>query len=149
MRGIVQRVSQARVVVQGSTIGEISCGLLIYVAVGREDSSKDVAYLVDKVRHVRIFCDEAGRMNRDVVQAGGAVLVVSAFTVHADVRKGRRPSFERAAPREEAVTIYEQFCNQLAASGVQVERGSYGEEMEVHSVNDGPVCILLDSLRSF
>lgn len=149
MRGVVQRVSQASVVADGSTIGEIHHGLLIYLAVGRDDSARDVAYLVDKVRHMRVFCDEAGRMNRDVVQAGGAVLVVSAFTVQADARKGRRPRFERAAPREEAIATYEQFCTQLAESGVQVERGSYGEEMKVHSVNNGPVCILLDSLRIF
>ncbi|RME38548.1 MAG: D-tyrosyl-tRNA(Tyr) deacylase [Planctomycetota bacterium] len=149
MRAVVQRVSSASVSVGEHVAGRIEAGLLVYLGVACEDEVDDAAYLAEKVRYLRIFPDDEGRMNRDVVAAGGAVLVVSAFTVQADARKGRRPTFEGAAPRAEAVSLYERFCETLADLGVSVARGAYGEDMAVHSVNAGPVCILLDSRRAF
>ncbi len=149
MRAVVQRVSEASVEVEGGVCGAIAHGLLVYLGVDHDDGDADVAYLADKVRHLRIFRDEAGRMNLDVVQAKGKVLVVSAFTVQADARRGRRPSFESAAPPDHAVVLYELFCDALSGSGVHVERGSFGAYMNIKSVNAGPVCILLDSRRVF
>ena len=149
MRAVVQRVSEASVEVDGGVRGFTGGGLLVYLGVDREDGESDVSYLADKVRHLRVFPDDADRMNLDVVQAGGKVLVVSAFTVQADARRGRRPSFEPAAPPDRAIVCYEQFCQALARSGVSVERGSFGDDMNVTSVNAGPVCILLDSRRVF
>jgi D-tyrosyl-tRNA(Tyr) deacylase len=149
MRAVVQRVGEASVVADDAVCGSVGEGLLVYLGVGREDTPEDVAYLADKVRHLRVFPDEADRMNLDVSQAGGKVLVVSAFTVQADARRGRRPAFEAAASREQAVSLYEQFCDALSGTGVHVERGSFGDYMEVKSANAGPVCILLDSQRVF
>lgn len=147
MRAAVQRVSEAAVEVDGTTCGSIPSGLLVYVGVAPDDGENDVAYLVDKVRHLRIFCDDSDRMNLDVVQAGGQVLVVSAFTLQADARKGRRPSFDSAADPKHALALYERFCESLLDTGVQVECGSFGDFMNVSSVNDGPICILLDSRK--
>ena len=149
MRAVVQRVSEASVEVSGGVCGAIREGLLVYLAVDHEDGEADISYLADKVRHLRIFPDENDRMNLDVVVAGGEVLVVSAFTVHADARRGRRPTFESAAPQDRAIALYEQFCDTLVGSGVHVERGSFGDYMDVRCVNAGPVCILLDSRRVF
>jgi D-tyrosyl-tRNA(Tyr) deacylase len=149
MRAVVQRVGRASVEVDGQTVGAVEAGLLVYLGVGTEDSEPDAAYLAEKVRHLRIFRDENDRMNLDVVQIGGHVLVVSAFTVQADARKGRRPSFESAASHEQASVLYELFCDALSRTGVHVERGSFGDMMLVHSVNAGPICILLDSRRVF
>lgn len=149
MRAVVQRVSEASVEVEGGVCGIIGEGLLVYLGVDRDDGDADAAYLADKVRHLRIFSDEADRMNLDVVQAKGSVLVVSAFTVQADARRGRRPTFESAAAPDRAVALYEQFCDTLLGSGVDVARGSFGDYMSVRSVNAGPVCILLDSRRAF
>ncbi|MFQ5589751.1 MAG: D-aminoacyl-tRNA deacylase [Phycisphaerae bacterium] len=149
MRAVVQRVGEAHVTVDGAACASIGRGLLVYLGVQRDDGEADVAYLVDKVRHTRIFPDEADRMNLDVSMAGGAVLVVSAFTVQGDARRGRRPSFESAAEPARAVVLYEMFCDELARRNVPVERGRFGEMMQVHSVNAGPVCILLESRREF
>jgi D-tyrosyl-tRNA(Tyr) deacylase len=149
MRAIVQRVSEASVEVNGGVCGVVGGGLLVYLGVDREDAEADISYLADKVRHVRIFPDENERMNLDVVEAGGKVLVVSAFTVQGDARRGRRPTFESAAPQDRAIVLYEQFCDALMRSGVEVERGSFGDYMDVKCVNAGPVCILLDSRRGF
>ncbi len=149
MRAVAQRVSEASVKVNGRVCAAIECGLLVYLGVDRDDGEADVAYLVDKVRHLRIFPDENDRMNLDVVQAGGKVLVVSAFTVQADARRGRRPAFEAAAPQDQAIVSYEHFCDELAAAGVPVKRGAFGEHMTVPSINAGPICILLDSRRAF
>jgi len=124
-------------------------GLLVYLGVAADDEDADLTYIVDKVRHLRIFSDENERMNLDVSQAGGKVLVVSAFTVQADARHGRRPSFEGAAPPDRARILYELFCDALVRSGLTVQRGSFGAMMAVQSVNAGPVCILLDSRRTF
>lgn len=149
MRAVVQRVSEARVVVDGSVCGAIDQGLLVYLGVDRDDGETDITYMADKVRHLRIFSDEAGRMNLDVGQARGKVLVVSAFTVQADARRGRRPSFEFAAEPDRALVVYEMFCAELSRGGVPVERGSFGAMMDVRSTNDGPICVLLESRRAF
>ncbi len=149
MRAVVQRVDQSSVEVDDGMCGAIEGGLLVYLGVAHDDSEADVTYLVDKVRHLRIFPDEERKMNLDVGQAGGRVLVISAFTVQADARRGRRPSFESAASPDRAVVLYELFCDTLSQSGLHVERGSFGDYMSVKSVNDGPICILLDSRRTF
>ncbi len=149
MRATVQRVRNARVEVVGEVCGAIEQGLLVYIGVAPDDTDADVDYLVDKVRHLRIFTDAQDRMNLDIAQVDGQVLAVSAFTVQADARRGRRPSFDAAATQEKAAALYEQFCTALAGSGVPVERGSFGDYMQVHSTNDGPICILLDSRRGF
>lgn len=149
MRAVIQRVHQATVTVAGETRGSIDSGLLVYLGVDRDDGDADVAYMADKVRHLRIFADASDRMNLDVVQTRGKVLVVSAFTVQADARRGRRPSFETAATPDRAVIIYELFCDALFSKGVAVERGSFGDQMDVSAVNAGPVCILLESRRAF
>ncbi len=149
MRAVVQRVSRASVAVDGAERSAVSGGLLVYLGVDRDDGEADVAYLAEKVRHVRIFPDGADKMNLDVGQAGGKVLVVSAFTVEGDARRGRRPTFESAADPERAFIFYEMFCEALTRAGIAVEKGSFGSFMEVESVNLGPVCILLESRRAF
>ena len=149
MRAVVQRVSEAAVEVSGAVCAAIGKGLLVYVGVDREDGQPDAVYLADKVRHLRIFPDEAERMNLDVVQVGGKVLVVSAFTVQADARRGRRPAFDSAALADHALVGYTLFCEELSRTGIPVERGAFGEYMLVKSINAGPVCILLDSKRVF
>jgi D-tyrosyl-tRNA(Tyr) deacylase len=149
MRAAVQRVSEASVVVEGSVCGRIEKGLLVYLGVERDDAESDAAYIAEKVRHVRIFPDGAGRMNLDVAQVCGKVLVVSAFTLHGDARRGRRPSFEAAADPDRAIILYEMVCDALAGGGVHVERGRFGALMDVRSTNAGPICILLESRRKF
>jgi D-tyrosyl-tRNA(Tyr) deacylase len=149
MRAIVQRVSSASVDVDGKRVGSVSAGLLVYLGVSTDESENDVDYLVDKVAGLRIFPDRDGKMNLDVVQVHGQVLVVSAFTLMADARKGRRPGFEAAAGAELALPLYERFCELLASRGLMVARGEFGAMMQVDSTNDGPVCILLDSKKLF
>jgi D-tyrosyl-tRNA(Tyr) deacylase len=149
MRVVVQRVSRAAVLADGEAVGRIDEGLLIYVGVETDDGESDAQYVADKVRHLRIFPDDKHLMNRDVSQAGGAVLAVSAFTTAADARKGRRPSFDRAATSEEADALYGRVCQLLEEAGLTVARGRFGAMMEVESINAGPVCILLDSKRVF
>ena len=149
MRAVVQRVSEASVEVTEGVSGAIGHGLLVYVGVQCDDGEADVAYVADKVRHMRVFPDDQGRMNRDVIQAGGEVLVVSAFTVQADARRGRRPSFDAAAAPEHALSLYEQVCEALSRTGVRVARGVFRAVMDVRSINAGPICILLDSRRGF
>lgn len=148
MRAVVQRVNEASVESDG-VVRAIGRGLLVYVGIASDDGPADVDYLVDKVRHLRIFEDESGKLNLDVAQVGGALLAVSAFTVQADVRRGRRPSFDGAAPGEMALGWYEAFCTGLAAEGIKVERGFFGAYMGVRSVNDGPICVLVDSRKGF
>lgn len=135
--------------VDGTAGSAIGLGLLLYLGVDRDDGDADVAYMADKVRHLRIFPDEANRMNLDVAQVRGEVLAVSAFTVQADARRGRRPAFESAAEPDRAIILYELFCEALQRLGVPVKRGSFGDYMDVKSVNAGPVCILLESRRAF
>lgn len=149
MRAVVQRVSEASVVVDGETVGAIGQGLLVYLGVGVDDSQDDGALLADKVANLRIFEDHERRMNLSILQGSGEVLVVSAFAVMADARKGRRPTFETAAPHEEAQELYENFCESLAEAGVRVAQGVFRATMAVKSVNDGPICILLDSKKVF
>lgn len=149
MRAIIERVSQASVTSNGSVVGRINGGLLVYVGVDRDDGDADITYVADKIRHLRIFEDESGRMNLDVQQSGGKVLVVSAFTVQADARRGRRPTLDAAAAPDRAVVVYELLCDALKQRQLHVERGSFGANMDVQSINDGPVCVLLESRRRF
>ena len=149
MRAVVQRVSRASVVADREVVGRIGEGLLVYVGVETDDTEADAQYITDKVAHLRVFPDEKHLKNLDVSQVGGAVLAVSAFTTAADARKGRRPSFDRAAGAELAGTLYECVCRLLADSGLTVAKGRFGAMMQVESDNAGPVCILLDSKRVF
>jgi D-aminoacyl-tRNA deacylase len=149
MRAIVQRVSRAKVTVDGEITGEIGLGVLVLLGVGRDDAEAGADYLADKILGLRIFEDDAGKMNRSVVDVGGAVLVVSQFTLYGDVRKGKRPSFDDAAPPEKARKLYEYFVERIRATGMRCETGRFQEVMKVELVNEGPVMILLDSTRSF
>ncbi|MGH9662383.1 MAG: D-aminoacyl-tRNA deacylase [Bryobacteraceae bacterium] len=145
MRLVIQRVREARVEVEGAVAGRIGTGLLVLVGIARTDTAADADYLVDKVAGLRIFPDPSGKMNRSVVEAGGAVLVVSQFTLYGDVRKGRRPSFDRAAPAEDARRLYDYFVEAARKKLPSVEAGVFQAAMAVHLVNDGPVTILCDS----
>lgn len=149
MRALVQRVASANVRVDGQVVGTIGQGFLVYLGVGVNDTPEDAAFIIDKVRHLRIFSDDESKMNRDVMQAGGAVLLVSAFTLQADARKGRRPSFDAAARGPDAQALYERVIAGLRTEGMTVQTGEFGAMMQVESVNDGPICILLDSQRAF
>ena len=145
MRAVVQRVAEARVDIDGSTVGAIGRGLLILLGVGKADESKDAEYLARKIVELRIFEDEAGKMNRSLLDIGGEALIVSQFTLWGDCRKGRRPSFIEAAPPELAVPLYEEFVSLVADRGVTTATGRFGEMMQVHLVNDGPVTLILES----
>ena len=149
MRAVVQRVSRAKVMVGGEITGEIGRGLLVLVGVGRNDTETAADYLADKVVGLRIFEDEAGKMNRSVAEVGGGVLAVSQFTLYGNVRKGKRPSFDDAARPEAARTLYERFVSRMREAGLRCETGRFQEMMEVELVNDGPVTILLDSEKTF
>jgi D-aminoacyl-tRNA deacylase len=147
MRIVLQRVKSARVDIAGETVGSIGAGLVILLGVTQTDRPEDAEYLADKVVQLRIFADESQRMNRSLVEAGGALLVVSQVTLYGDCRKGRRPSFDHAAPPEQARALYEYFVQRLRLSNVPVETGVFQAEMEVHLINDGPVTFVLDSKR--
>ncbi|MEZ4225514.1 MAG: D-aminoacyl-tRNA deacylase [Polyangiaceae bacterium] len=149
MRAVVQRVSQASVSVGGATVGQVGVGLVVLVGVAREDGDADAEFLADKVVGLRIFEDDAGKMNRSVQDVGGGVLAVSQFTLLGDVRKGRRPSFGDAMEPERARQLFEVFCAACRRQGVQVETGRFREHMLVELSNDGPVTILIDSKRLF
>lgn len=149
MRAVVQRVTHAKVTVDDTVTGAIDHGLLVLVGVANEDGPDDVQYIAEKVRGLRVFSDEAGRMNRSVVETGGSLLVVSQFTLQADCRKGRRPSLDRAATPPLAQALYDDVVRTLRESGVRVETGLFQAEMQVELVNDGPVTILLDSKKVF
>ena len=149
MRAVVQRVSQARVEVDGRITGQITLGLLVLLGVARHDTTSDADYLAEKVINLRIFSDTEGKMNRSVIDAGGAVLSVSQFTLYGDVRHGRRPSYTNAAGPETANQLYEYFNQRVRAAGVRVETGVFQAHMEVALTNDGPVTILLDSKKEF
>jgi D-tyrosyl-tRNA(Tyr) deacylase len=149
MRAVVQRVSRAKVTVAGEITGEIGRGMLVLLGVGHEDTEAGAEYLADKIVGLRIFDDDAGKMNRSVAEVGGAVLAVSQFTLYGDVRKGKRPSFDDAARPEVARTLYERFVGRVRESGVRCETGRFQEMMDVELVNDGPVTILLDSEKTF
>jgi D-aminoacyl-tRNA deacylase len=150
VRAVVQRVSRAQVEVEGQRVGAIAAGLLVLLGAGAGDGSADVAYMVDKVANLRIFPDEAGKMNRSVLEVGGGVLAVSQFTLYGDARKGRRPAFTAALEPAAAQALYQQFIAGLRAAGVaDVAGGVFGAMMEVELVNSGPVTILLDSGKAF
>ncbi|MFO0742042.1 MAG: D-aminoacyl-tRNA deacylase [Labilithrix sp.] len=150
----MQRVAWAKVEVDGPTAGAIETtgaierGLLVYLGAGKGDGPDERKYILDKVLGLRIFENEAGKMDRSVVDVGGALLVVSQFTLYGDVRKGRRPSFDGAMPPEEAEKAYEAFVAEARASGIRVETGRFRADMKVSSLNDGPVTIWIDSLKS-
>jgi D-tyrosyl-tRNA(Tyr) deacylase len=149
MRAVVQRVRSASVEVAGQVVGAIGPGLLVFVGVGREDGPADVQYVAAKVKDLRVFEDAEGRMNRSVGDAGGAVLVVSQFTLYADARKGRRPSFDEAAPPDLARALCDDVVREVRAGGLRVETGVFQAHMRVTLENEGPVTILLDSGRMF
>ena len=145
MRLVIQRVKESRVTVNGSTTGSIRMGLLVLIGISREDTSADADYMLDKLLGLRIFPDDNGKMNRNIGESGGSLLLVSQFTLYGDCRKGRRPSFDRAAPPEQAQVLYDYFVESAKRSTVAVETGVFQASMEVHLINDGPVTILLDS----
>jgi D-tyrosyl-tRNA(Tyr) deacylase len=149
MRAVVQRVSRASVRVDGELTGEIAKGLLVLLGVAHDDSTADADYLAEKVAGLRIFEDEAGKMNLSVAEVRGAVLAVSQFTLFGDVRRGKRPSFDAAARPEQAEALYKYFVERIRASGVRCETGRFQEMMDVELVNSGPVTILLDSKKTF
>src|SRR5271166_4542593 len=149
MRAVVQRVSRASVKVDGELMGEIAKGLLVLLAVALDDSEADADYVAEKVAGLRIFEDDAGKMNLNVADIGGAVLAVSQFTLFGDVRRGKRPSFDAAARPEQAKALYEYFVGRIRASGLDCETGRFQEMMAVELVNAGPVTILLDSKKTF
>ncbi len=149
MRAVVQRVAGAKVTVGEAVTGEIGAGLLVLLGVGEGDAEADAAYLADKIAGLRVFEDESGKMNRSVEDIGAGVLAVSQFTLYGDVRRGRRPSFDQAAPPDEAKRLYETFCELLRAKGLRVETGVFQAMMDVELVNQGPVTILLDSAKTF
>ncbi|MBW1723058.1 MAG: D-tyrosyl-tRNA(Tyr) deacylase [Deltaproteobacteria bacterium] len=149
MRAVVQRVEEARVLVEDRVIGEIGTGLLVFLGVGEEDDEKDGENLARKIANLRIFPDEHGLMNVSLAETGGEILVVSQFTLWGDCRKGRRPSFVRAASPEKAKVLYERFIGALRGMGLRVSTGEFQAMMKVHLVNDGPVTLLLDSSKAF
>jgi len=149
MRAVAQRVLSASVEVEDETVGAIERGLLVYLGAGRGDTAEDVAWMADKLVGLRIFQDEHGKMSRSVTDAQGGLLVVSQFTLYGDTRRGRRPSFDDAAPPEEARGLYEQLCARVRATGLAVATGRFAADMRVRSVGDGPVTILLDSKKTF
>lgn len=149
MRAVVQRVTSARVIVEGAATGEITAGLMVLVAVGREDSAATAIAMAEKIVNLRIFNDEAGKMNRSLLDTGGAILAVSQFTLYGDARGQRRPSFIHAALPEQGKALYEELIRALLALGVRVATGVFQAHMSVELVNDGPVTILLDSDKVF
>jgi len=149
MRAVLQRVSKANVAVDGRVTGEIGAGLVVLLAVGREDTPAIAASMAEKVVNLRIFNDDQGKMNRSLLEAGGSVLAISQFTLYGDARGQRRPSFLQAAPPEQGKALYEEFVRALKALGVTVETGMFQAHMAVELVNDGPVTILLDSEKTF
>jgi D-tyrosyl-tRNA(Tyr) deacylase len=149
MRAVVQRVKDASVVVEWRTSGSVARGLLVYLGVAQGDSTADAVYLADKIANLRIFEDADNKMNLSVKDTGGAVLVVSQFTLLADARKGRRPSYSDAAEPALARVLYEYFMNEVRKQGLHCESGVFQARMEVRYVNDGPVTILLDSRKVF
>jgi D-tyrosyl-tRNA(Tyr) deacylase len=148
VRAVIQRVTSASVTVDGRVNGKIGAGLLVLLGVSRTDNQEAAPYLAEKIANLRIFSDEAGKMNRSLLDTGGAALVVSQFTLYGDTRGGRRPSYIQAAPPEEAARLYEEFVRNMRALGVAVETGVFQAHMQVELVNDGPVTILLDSEKT-
>ncbi len=144
MKVVLQRVSRASVSVDNAIVGSIGVGYVVLVGFTQGDEDSQLQWMADKIVGLRLFADDEGKMNRDLGEVGGSLLVVSQFTLYGDTRKGRRPSFVHAAAPEEAMALYERFVDALRASGVQVETGSFGAMMDVELVNDGPVTLILD-----
>jgi D-tyrosyl-tRNA(Tyr) deacylase len=149
MRAVVQRVSSARVRVDGAVVGEITQGFLVLLGVGQGDGAADAAYMAQKIRDLRLFPDDEGKMNRSLLEINGGVLVVSQFTLYGDCRRGRRPSFASAAAPDLAKSLYEDVVKELRGSGLTVATGIFQADMKVESINDGPVTVLLDSSKAF
>jgi D-aminoacyl-tRNA deacylase len=145
MRAVLQRVERASVEVDGETVGSIGAGLLVLLGVAKGDTSAHADYLADKILNLRIFSDDAGKMNRSVIESGGGILAVSQFTLYGDCRKGRRPSFDDAAPPELARPLYEYFVERLRTANLLVETGVFQASMKLSLLNDGPVTFVLDS----
>jgi D-tyrosyl-tRNA(Tyr) deacylase len=145
MRAVLQRVSQARVLVDQEVVGQIGRGLLVLLGVGRDDTAEQAGWLADKVVSLRVFEDEAGKINLGVADIVGEILVVSQFTLYGDCRKGRRPSFLDAAPPETAIPLYEAFIDAIRAQGIRTATGRFGAMMQVELTNDGPVTLIVDS----
>ncbi|MGD9211815.1 MAG: D-aminoacyl-tRNA deacylase [Desulfobacteraceae bacterium] len=145
MRAVIQRVSKSTVSIDNHVVGQIGAGLTILLGISQDDSEKDVHYLVDKIAHLRIFEDEKGKMNRSLVDVGGAVLIISQFTLLADCRKGRRPSFIQAAAPKMADQLYKHFIERMITHGIDVQTGRFGAMMQVSIINEGPVTIIMDS----
>jgi D-tyrosyl-tRNA(Tyr) deacylase len=145
MKAVLQRVKQASVQVDGQVVGTIGEGLLVLLGIAKTDQLSDVDYLAAKIAHLRIFADASGKMNLSLLEAGGAMLVVSQFTLYGDCRKGRRPSFDEAARPENARSLYERFVGQVRAAGIPVETGIFQAHMAVSLVNDGPVTLIVES----
>lgn len=148
MRAVVQRVSWAKVEVDGEVTGAIDAGLLVYLGAGKGDGDAERAYVLSKILGLRIFENDEGKMDRSVVDIGGALLIVSQFTLYGDARKGRRPSFDGAMPPEEAERAYDAFVHDARAQGIRVETGRFRAHMKVSSLNDGPVTIWIDTAKS-
>ncbi|WP_166828022.1 D-aminoacyl-tRNA deacylase [Thalassoroseus pseudoceratinae] len=149
MRAVVQRVTEASVTVEDETVGQIGHGFLVLLGVGQDDTEADADYLAQKIVGLRVFEDDAGKMNRGLLDVGGELLVVSQFTLWGDCRKGRRPSFVAAAPPEKADPLYQHFVSAARSAGVTVATGRFRAEMQVSLINDGPVTLLLDSRKEF
>jgi D-aminoacyl-tRNA deacylase len=149
MRAVIQRVNRARVTVNQEITGEIGRGLLVLLGVAQQDAAGDADYLADKIAGLRVFEDEGGKMNRSAHEIGGAILVVSQFTLYGDTRRGKRPSFDAAAPPQQARELYEYFVQRIRRADLRCETGRFQEMMQVELVNDGPVTILLDSTKIF
>ena len=149
MRAVVQRVSRAKVTVAGEVIGSIGSGLLVLLAVGNGDTPADAAYLAEKIAGLRIFENEDGKMSRSVGEINGELLIISQFTLYGDLRRGKRPSFDAAAPPEVAEELYEKFIEDLRSRNLPCQTGQFRAAMQVELVNDGPVTILLDSRKAF
>lgn len=145
MRAVIQRVSQAKVVVDENTVGQIKRGFMILLGVHEEDTQADVDYLVGKISKLRVFEDDQQKMNRSIIDVGGEILSISQFTLFADTKKGNRPSFVQAAKPDTAIPLYESFNEGLRQAGIPVETGIFGADMKCHLVNDGPVTIIIDS----
>lgn len=149
MRLVIQRVLESSVRVDGNVVGSIGPGFMVLCGVEDGDTAEDVRYCIDKTVNLRIFEDEAGKMNRSILDAGGEILAISQFTLHGDVRHGRRPSFIRAARPEIAVPLYDAYCDGLREAGIHVETGIFQTDMKVSLINDGPVTLLVDSRKVF
>ncbi|WP_171336704.1 D-aminoacyl-tRNA deacylase [Enterococcus cecorum] len=145
MRAVIQRVSQAKVVVDENIVGQINRGFMILLGVHEEDTQADVDYLVGKISKLRVFEDDQQKMNRSIIDVGGEILSISQFTLFADTKKGNRPSFVQAAKPDTAIPLYEAFNEGLRQAGIPVETGIFGADMKCHLVNDGPVTIIIDS----